>query len=188
MAFILDAIWLLQDREDEVAKRILAEWDRNRNTNTTQVWPVIPASYYLEQHELLKTKQVDPEMVKVFENLVVDAYLRLYVNTVIMGHDQLRPYDYAKEHLPYEMSYREFEDWLEGYEDWASDDRGHWFISDYGLQKMGSWIVNLVQEEEDANYKLYCIDQVLSVTHQRSDLPRWFIEGGSNTLDILGGL
>lgn len=181
-----DVIWLLQDQEDEVLIRTLEEWDKNRSVpGARQSWPIIPADEYLKQHELLKTKQVDPEMIQVFQNLAVDTYLRLCVNNILMDHESVDSYEYVTNRWPLPITDFEFEKFMENYEDWACDRYGRWFISDYATGELGKWIVQLMQEE-NPNKKLMYIDQVLSVTHRRSDLSSWFIEGGLSTLDEKG--
>ncbi len=37
----------------------------------------------------------------------------------------------------------------------------------------------------DARAKLLLIDRALQITHMRSDLASWFIEGGANTLTFI---
>jgi hypothetical protein len=64
------------------------------------------------------------------------------------------------------------------------DEKGNWRISDYGLDKIGRYVVALL-EEENYNKKLAWIDCILNVAHQRSDLASWFVEGGRKTLSFL---
>jgi hypothetical protein len=63
---------------------------------------------------------------------------------------------------------------------------GHAYISDYGLKPLLQFMSQLIGTD-DTSQKLYTIDKMLNVVHQRSDLASWFVEGGSNALSKLSG-
>jgi hypothetical protein len=56
------------------------------------------------------------------------------------------------------------------------------FMSDYGLDKLLR-LVSRISNEEDPRDRLMAIDQALNVIHQRSDLAKFFISGGTKTLN-----
>ena len=72
------------------------------------------------------------------------------------------------------------------YEYYSTDKNGGYILSDYGLEPLQNYIIQLFKiDENNHNAKLVLIDKMLNVVHQRSDLAAWFVEGGSNTLTKL---
>ena len=69
-------------------------------------------------------------------------------------------------------------------DDWAQFSNGHWLLSDYGLTPLINLLLR-VYTEPDYGRKICYLDQMLSVTHQRSDLTELFIHGGSASLTYL---
>lgn len=63
---------------------------------------------------------------------------------------------------------------------------GHLYISDYGLEPLLNYMSKLIKTE-DTSEKLYTIDKMLNVVHQRTDLAAWFVDGGSRALSKLSG-
>jgi len=68
--------------------------------------------------------------------------------------------------------------------DWAVDETGQYVISDYAWSNLWPLIMSLY-EETDSEEKLQYMDRIFNVVHQRSDLSKFFIEGGRRTLDKL---
>lgn len=60
------------------------------------------------------------------------------------------------------------------------------YMSDYGLEPLLNHMSKLISTA-DSSEKLYTIDKMLNVVHQRSDLAAWFVEGGSRALSALSG-
>lgn len=60
------------------------------------------------------------------------------------------------------------------------------FISDYGLQPL-MILVSQLRRDVKPEDKLVTIDKMLNVVHQRSDIAKWFVEGGSRALSQLSG-
>lgn len=72
------------------------------------------------------------------------------------------------------------------YDYYSTDEDGGYILSDYGLEPLEKYIVQLFKiDENNHNAKLVLIDKMLNVVHQRSDLASWFVEGGSSTLSKL---
>lgn len=108
--------------------------------------------------------------------LVLNNVLRLYVNTEVAGHTARRAEDVVED---YEIGD------LDAFVSWAIDTpEGDWRISDYGLDKLLDIAVKLKHAATPGRMVMY-IDHILHVTHMRSDLASWFIEGGRDTLNCL---
>ena len=63
---------------------------------------------------------------------------------------------------------------------------GQAYISDYGLKPLTDYMSYLIKTG-DTSEKLYTIDKMLNIVHQRSDLSSWFVEGGKSSLNKLSG-
>lgn len=60
------------------------------------------------------------------------------------------------------------------------------YLSDYGLEPLLKLLYELLNSD-DMDKELIIIDKILNVVHQRSDIARWFIEGGSSSLSMISG-
>jgi hypothetical protein len=123
----------------------------------------------------------DESGVDEIVNDIVDKIITLDANTMLLGHTRENPEDVLDgleiEHNP-EM--------IERLGDYLTDESGAWRISDYGLDKLKKIAFDLLVEDSYEK-KILLLDQVLNVVHQRSDLAKWFIQGGRSALDQLGG-
>jgi len=63
---------------------------------------------------------------------------------------------------------------------------GHLYITDYGLTPIMTQASKLYIEDNPIQ-KVVLIDSILNITHQRSDLASWFVQGGSRALSDLSG-
>ena len=178
--------WYLQELEDDMLNTVLDEWYKYKSIpNARQPWKVIPAAMLTKEWKYnAKTGLVHDSVIEKLQSIVINCYLKLYVNTVLFGHTPMNPFHYAEGYLPEDWKEEDFDEWLTDFEDFAIDDRYNWRISDYGLEKIGNYSRALITEE-DQNKKLLWIDCILNVVHQRSDLAKWFVEGGSQTLSTL---
>lgn len=181
-----DAIYYLIDLEDTTLCNILQEWRENKGKkNVTQSWKLISKDMLIKEWDYnSKTGLTHDNVIEKIQTICIDNYLKLYVNTILFGHSSTVPFGYAESWLDENETRESFDEWMEDFEDFACDKNGNWRISDYGLDKIGNLILSLL-EEEDNNKKLFWIDQILSVTHQRSDLASWFVEEGSKTLSFM---
>jgi len=60
------------------------------------------------------------------------------------------------------------------------------YISDYGLGPLMTLINKLVNKKTPEE-KLLIVDRMLNVIHPRSDIAKWYVEGGSSSLNKLSG-
>jgi len=181
-----NAFYYLHELEDDTLVEVIDEWQKHKgDENARQAWRVIPAGLlakewnYNARTGLVHDKVID----KIFE-IILENYLKLYINTVLFGHDSINPYHYAECFISEDMIEDEFDELFEDFEWFACDEKCNWRISDYGIEKIGNYVMAILTED-DYNKKMAYIDMVLSVVHQRSDLSSWFVEGGYNTLQGL---
>lgn len=181
-----DALYYLMELEDDTLCSIIREWETYKgNPMARQAWEVIPASLLVgEWLYNQKYGNTHEEIIHKIQSIVIKNYIKLEINTVLFGHTSSRPYSFAERAISEDMSEEKFDEFLEEFENFACDENETWRISDYGLDKIGSYVLQLL-ETDDSNKKLYLIDAVLNVAHQRSDLASWFVEGGSTTLGVL---
>lgn len=121
----------------------------------------------------------DERGLEQIENQIIENMLKLEVNNILSGHHQMRPdedtmeeYGVTQDMLNYTRYYEDLK-------------VGQLRISDYGIDKLWPLAVKL-RLAKTPEEKLGLIDQMLNVIHMRSDLPAWFIEGGTKTLIQLG--
>ena len=196
-------MWYLAELEDELTMSTIDSlFDSVGNDQARQVWPVISADSLIKEYRYFRdTKQAHAKNIERFQRRIIRNYVQLWINTVICGHSELSPYEHLSR-LSWkieEMTEPEFETWLNdtpGPEWFFFDDSiRQWRISDYAFQRLTPWVAELIESDEpehphynDLAYKLYCIDQFLSVTHQRGDLAAWFVEDGTYTLNLIFNL
>lgn len=109
--------------------------------------------------------------------IVVENIIKIDINTSLCGHSSFLPLDEMKEEgvtdaMLEETTYFETD--------------GSWRISDCALRPLLSCLFNLIGETS-SKHTLLIIDRVLSISHQRSDLASWFVDGGVYGLNLLGG-
>ena len=75
----------------------------------------------------------------------------------------------------------------EDFFDWVVDKNGTSYVSDYGLEPLQKLLYEL-KLKKTPEERLVVIDKMLNVSHQRSDLASWFVEGGSKALSNLSGM
>ncbi len=103
--------------------------------------------------------------------------MQLMVNNEISGHTEAQPKDFLEEYFE--------DDEIEAFVDWAIEtETGGWRISDYGIDKLVS-LAYLIRDCRTPEETLMVCDAILNVTHPRSDLASWFVEGGSRTMSEL---
>ena len=182
----LTAIEYLAQLEDDIAQAIINEWEKAKgNSNARQAWNVISKGMLIKEWQYNRnTGLVHDRIIEKIQDICINNYLKLYVNSVLMGHTPLSSYDFAEIFIPEEWDEEKFEEFLEDFEWFAIDNKGNWRISDYGLDKILNYVLKLIMENDNSK-KLVWIDFILNVAHQRSDLASWFVEGGSITLSEL---
>lgn len=176
-----DAFFTFLDRMDNEYRNIIDEWRQSRDrTGQRQTWRVASSAVvkrlftsFVRHDGLLRHGAAARQVSDIF----LTNILRLQVNTEIMQHTSL-----PMRHI--EETYDLPPGFFEGFEDHVVDDRGAWRISDYALDKLvdlGTRLI-LAQTPEET---VLVIDAILNVTHQRSNLPAWFVENGIGTLDYI---
>jgi hypothetical protein len=151
----------------------------NRGGRKRQPWPVVPAAWLMRVHgEFAAQGTVLSERLldRIAERMVANL-LRLNANTELMGHTARTLADALEGTSLAEAD-------LEGFEDWAVDDRGMWRLTDVGLPGLFRYAAMLL-EERPADERLAVVNLMLQIAHQRSDLAASFVEGGSRTLDSI---
>lgn len=183
-----NAFWYLEELQDTITWEVIDEWKNAKGKeNVFQAWKVAPAGLVKREWEYnAKTGLVHDKIIDKIQTIFIENFLKLAINTILMGHEEMSAYEFLESFLPEDWNEKKLTKWLEGFEDFISDKTNnyHWRISDYGIARMRPFIYALV-EEEDYNKKLFWLDQILSVTHARSDLAAWFIEGGTKTLNCI---
>lgn len=177
------AFWLLHEIEDECIASMLAEWESNKgNPAARQSWRLISSSMLIKEWNYnYKTGLVHEKIIEKIQDICIENYCKIYINSILFGHTPDNPFNYLEPWIDEDWNEQDLEEWLEDYEWFACDDRGNWRISDYGLDKIGNYAFSLLAEDDYCK-KLFWIDCILNVAHQRSDLSSWFVEGGSKTL------
>lgn len=180
------AWYYLAELECEYKMSIYNEWIDNKGKERIyQQWRVIPASIVQREYKNAAIIGiVNDKNIEKICNVCIENYLKLYINTILFGHDSINPYSYMEDVIPEDMTETEFEELFIDFEWFACDKDGNWRISDYGLSRIGNAIIGILCATSSEE-KLYYVDCILNVIHQRSDLSSWFIEGGSSMLDEL---
>lgn len=102
---------------------------------------------------------------------------RLDALNALAGHDTYDP----NEEYDLGLTAKEQD---EMFNHWATDSKGQWTISDYGLPKIQNLLFPLLQEPSPEK-KVVLIDKILNIIHQRGDLAEMFVQGGSDTVQAL---
>jgi hypothetical protein len=172
-----EAMLELFERQDEMLGRMVDEW--RGSDDPIAPWKVVPAGKLLRLWREAATLGFvrDEAAVERIADRLVENVLRIAVNNVISGHCTSSPEDAMDEHLPPEEQ--------EAFVDWAiGTETGGWRISDYGISALFH-LAALLSETHDPMEKIVVMDRMLNVSHPRSDLASWLVEGGTRTLDEL---
>jgi len=178
-----DPDWDLYDDLEETKNWVLSDFaSRKRTKRKTQAWKLIKFNRLKKIWEdFAKYQGVRDErgLDEIIEQLKIN-FLKIYVNTELMGHTQADPTEDFKEYGMTEKDENEFGDY-------AVDDNGEWRISDYAITPMFNLLLKIRKADTPEDRLVYA-DQMLNVAHQRSDLASWFVEGGSSSLYKLSGI
>lgn len=166
-------------RQDEMLDTMVREW--TSSPDGTAPWKVVPAERLVRVwNDVAELGFVrDERAVEFMAERMVENVLRLAVNNEISGHEAVDPSQAMEGRVDPEEQ--------EAFVDWAiTTPSGGWRISDHGLSELFV-LAALLTETVDHMDKIVVMDRMLNVTHPRSDLASWFVEGGSRTLDLLAG-
>ena len=170
------------DAEREAIDEVLSEFKISK-PNTTQPWTLVPfdrVKRIWEDYMRMGFVRDVRGMESIAQTMIKNVH-RLAANTYLMGHTESDPlYDF-KEHKINKKQRERF------YYDYAIDDnKGQARISDYGLKPLQELAFQL-QKTFKPEKQLQIVDRMFNIAHQRSDLPSFFIEGGTNSLNQLFG-
>jgi hypothetical protein len=168
------------ERESEMADKMYREY---KSGTPSQPWKLVPAARIIAiWKNAAKTGFVrDERGLNAIANQMIENTIRLYINTELAGHGNSSSKD-VLERLGLDDIIEDGE--VEKFVDWAVDYPGGWRISDYGLEPLMKFAMELL-EGPSVDDMLVIIDKMLNVTHQRSDMASWFVEGGTRTLNRL---
>jgi hypothetical protein len=166
------------DSQEEAIRGTLAQYKKLRRQRKYQPWTVVPAAKLIKiWTDFGRTGVVrDEEGLNEIAWTITDNIFKLYANTLLCGHTPHSYDEYLKEAG---INKAKFENETD---DWFTDPvSGHWRLSDYGLEPL----LNLIPKIKNASKpedKLFALDRVFNIIHQRSDLSAMFVQGGNSTL------
>jgi hypothetical protein len=168
----------LIEREEETLCDMIREFKSGKHAQGSP-WTVVPAGRLEKIWKDSSRRGIvrDEKGLFAIRDRFVENYLRLQVNTVLAGHAETN----FKVPLAHHFS---TEEEIEAFVEWAITCETGMRISDYGLDKMFKYCA-AAMECDDAETLLVLCDHILSVSHQRSDLASWFIQGGTATLNVI---
>ena len=141
-------------------------------------WKTVPATLLKRVWlQFGKYNRINSNDLDKIADQILTNIARLRASTDMMGHSQVGKEDIESE-TGYEFTDEEWEDWMTSY---FTGMDGSWLLSDYGLPKVENLYSSIFNAKNDEE-KLYAIDKVLNVIHQRNDFASMFVEGGSKTL------
>ncbi|MGO9378132.1 MAG: hypothetical protein ACLP29_06220 [Dissulfurispiraceae bacterium] len=168
-------------RNDDAIMDVVNEWKEKKGTlDPVQSWRLIPAARLIKiWNDYVKLGFVrDDKGMEMIAEIATENVAKITANTILCGHTESRPEGVVAD--MFEIAEGEADALLDGIWDFA------WNISDYGLKPLNDYVF-LLSKTKSSEEKLLIVDHILNVTHARSDLASWFVEGGSKTLSILAG-
>lgn len=177
--FLTESIPAFYEDMQYVADRMASEY---QSGTPHQPWQLVPAArlvaIWQRAAKLGFVQEQDEAALDEIAERMIENTMRIYINTELAGHMQLSAAQYIER---YQL---EIDD-VQRFIDWAVDlPTGGWRISDYGLEPLVKYAAELL-DTPNSDEKLVIIDKMLNITHQRSDLASWFVEGGRATLNRL---
>lgn len=162
----------------EVASKMTAEY---RSGVPHQPWRVVPAQRLITiwKNAARDGFVRDEKGLDEIAQQMVENVARLFLNNEVSEHGTISTAQAIETYFD--------GSWIDDHEafvEWAIETPTGWRISDYGIGPLCRLAFELL-ENPPAEEKLVLIDRMLNVTHQRSDLASWFVEGGTATLDRL---
>lgn len=179
---------------EQAANSILQEFEQHiKEPEYRQKWQVVPAARVKKiWNDYAKTGMVRDEkgMDDIAWTILYNIW-KIHANTIFCGHTDQNQYDFAESVTGENFLEKYGKDkWDNGCFDWDSsffeDDNGQWRLTDFALDKLVNAAIKL-EDAKTAEQKLAAVDMVFNIVHARSDLPSWFIQGGTTTLNSLAG-
>lgn len=177
-----DDEWSAYETYSELYDEALYEFINDLKKNKkVQDWSYVPSDklkkiwFYFGKTGVVR----DIEGIDKIADIICYNVAKVDVNTVMTGHTSTEPLYEVEGRLGdlTDIS-KKLQKQISNY-DWDMDIKDR--ISDYGLEPLKNGVNKLLlcKTPED---KLYAIDRIMNVIHQRSDIASWFIEGGTTTL------
>lgn len=166
-------------------QKIIDIWTKVNNAKANKIYPWIPYPIHRirkiwNDYVIYKIIKDEKGIIEISENFINKIAL-LDATTILTGHTTEDPSNILEDlNLVYDESI------MTKLYYYMCDSTGTLYISDYGLTKLQNLAIDLINSDDIID-KLLILDQILNVTHQRSDLSSWFIKGGRQQLDILSG-
>lgn len=176
---------------EEAVYDVIVEFKNRKPNQKYQPWRVVNFNrLYKIWNDFVKTGVVrDERGMDEIEAIILTNILKLNANTILMNHTQVKPDEYWEQAWPgwENMSEEEKEQIMDQFIEYVVDPvSGQWRISDYAMERLFQLASKLLRQN-DYDQKLYLIDRILNITHQRSQLASWFVEGGRRSLSKLSG-
>ena len=181
---IEDAHYELFDRRQEVLQDVLTDFI-NRGKKKTQSFKPLKLEPILKiWNDFAKMGFVRNEKgLDAISDEVIYTALKILVNSYLVGHTSDSPEEDLKDYgIKYRLKTKEI-NYSEKYEqlcDYIEE------FSDYAQQPLYEACINILTAK-DYEWKLIWIDWMFNIVHCRSILSELFIEGGNDSLNILGG-
>ena len=135
VAYSEEAMYALLELRDDIATEILGEYKmhaRRKDKGYHQKWRLVPAARIMKVwRDYGKTGLVrDERGIDEIAEIIIENILKVDVNTILCGHTQYHPEQWAAEYYGEEVPEGYFELLPEFFDD---PDSSTWRISDYGL-------------------------------------------------------
>jgi len=168
------------ERYDSIASGLLGAFVHS-GPGARQAWPLVPKARLRRiWQDYAATGFVrDERGMQDIADLMLDNALRLAANTLLAGHEQEDPKEFA-DRLGFEWT----PELDERFGDYILGDDGRWRLSDYAVKPLVELALKLFAEHRP-EAQLQLVDRMLSITHARGDLAAMFVEGGSRFLSEL---
>lgn len=185
-----DIPWGLYDLRDDIMREALIDiaegverqpWTTAKFNQIKTLWDQYAKYGYVRNTKLMER----------ISELFIRNILKIDVNTEISGHTPSLPLDKIKS-LELVDEYSEAREWYNNHDEQITDylwdhEQNQLRISDYATEKLGNlaYLLDKAVTKNDHELMLRICDRILNVVHRRSDISKWFVEGGVASLDRL---
>jgi len=174
------------DLSDSGIAKVYQEWLKNKNNPaSSQSWEVFPSARIMRiYNDFVKYGHVrDESGLNKLGDLICENIFKLNANTIIMGHTPLDPISKIEDLSDQEIPQNIFD----GFENYVTDpETGQWRISDYAMSPLMNDAYQIISAQNSTD-RLLAIDRAINRIHMRGDIAKFFVEGGSSTLNKLAG-
>lgn len=170
------------DRKDTQTGALVTNYVAQAGPHRRVTWPYIRAARLVRIWlDYGKTGVLrDEKGMATIAHQALNLIARLYAATEISGHVSYNVRPEVEELFGARLTDGEWDDFLGA----LVDADGRDFLSDYAFQWLMPLYVKLYTADT-AEAQLHIVDRILNVVHQRSDLSRFFVEGGQHTLHVI---